>query len=172
MVELAERISDRHLTAKDNVSEFECGSSTWAVDVGGFLRDDALNQQSQGINKTRLFYLDGELAGFVSLLAYTLQLRKVRWLPNKIATHTTVPAVLLDQIGVDSKYQHQGIARLIMRWTHVEVSQSAIGARCIVLHCHKDNPAIALYKSEEYFIADPKGTDDLMLMAKDIYRVS
>lgn len=168
MVDLSERLSDRPLTAEENLSEFECGSEHWAVDVAGFLRENALTDQALGQNKTRLFYLDDDLAGFVSLLASNIDLREHSALPNRVGRWSTAPAVLLGQIGVHSKYQGKGIGTLLMSWTRYEVSQMSLGVRFIILHCDRENPALNWYIREGFIEADPKGTEGLILMAYDL----
>lgn len=168
MVDLSERLSDRPLTAEDNLSEFECGSEHWAVDVAGYLRENALTEQALGQNKTRLFYLDDDLVGFVSLLASYVDLRKHSALPNRVGRWSTAPAVLLGQIGVHSKYQKQGIGALLLAWTRYEVSHVKLGVRFIILHCDKENPALNWYISEGFIEADPEGTEGLILLAYDL----
>ena len=62
------------LTEKHDLSKFKCDSK----DLNEFLRKDALNQQKEKLNITKLMICDNEIIGFVTLLTDSLKLKVVR----------------------------------------------------------------------------------------------
>lgn len=62
------------LTEKHDLSNFECDSD----DLNDFIKNDALNQQQDKINITKLITCDDEIIGFVSLLTDTIPLKNIR----------------------------------------------------------------------------------------------
>ena len=62
------------LTEKHDLSGFECDSD----DLNDFLKNDALQQQENKLNLTKLIICDGEIVGYVSLLTDTIPLKDIR----------------------------------------------------------------------------------------------
>ena len=59
------------LTEKHDLSYFDCGDE----DLNDFLKKDALTQQKEKLNVTKLIMYNGKIIGFASLLTDTLKLR-------------------------------------------------------------------------------------------------
>ena len=109
-----ETLSDEH-----DVSGFESDSE----DLNNFLKNDALNQQKRKLNLTKLVICDGEIVGYVSLLADTISLKDIHeeYLIKDIKDqlHVTsrksrVPAVKIGRFAVDKKYAGQGLGSHIL----------------------------------------------------------
>jgi hypothetical protein len=60
------------LTSTHDLSDFNCESE----DLTNFLINDALDQQTDKINLTKLIMCNGEVIGFVTLLTDTIEIKK------------------------------------------------------------------------------------------------
>lgn len=63
----SEILSDCYL---NSITNFEC----YEKELESFLKEDALENQKQGISKTYLFFYENNLVGYVTLLTDTLRL--------------------------------------------------------------------------------------------------
>ena len=62
------------LTKNHDLSNFECECD----DLNEFLKNDALKQQKEKLNLTKLITCDGAIIGFVSLLTDSMKLKLLR----------------------------------------------------------------------------------------------
>jgi GNAT superfamily N-acetyltransferase len=83
---------------------FDCGRS----DQNEFLYDDAWRNQQDFVSTTYLFFVDGILAGYASVLTDLLPLG-----PDERGSlrYSQISAVKLGQLGVDRRFQGLGIGR-------------------------------------------------------------
>lgn len=61
------------LTQKHDLSNFECESE----DLNDFIKNDALKQQNDKVNITKIITCDGNIIGFVSLLTDVIPLKNI-----------------------------------------------------------------------------------------------
>lgn len=73
------------LSEEHDLSDFECESE----DLNDFLKNDALKQQKEKLNLTKLITCDGEIIGFVSLL--TDSIKKGLFFENLLLSKTLYP---------------------------------------------------------------------------------
>ena len=87
------------LTDTHDLSDFECESD----DLNDFLKNDALKQQNEKLNLTKLIICEGEIIGFVSLLTDSMKLRLLQDEAEKerikgslkVSENNTIPALKL-----------------------------------------------------------------------------
>ena len=85
------------LTDAHDLSDFECESD----DLNDFLKNDALKQQNEKLNLTKLIICEGEIIGFVSLLTDSMKLRLLQDEVEKekiegelkVSENNTIPAI-------------------------------------------------------------------------------
>ena len=123
-----EYIKDKYkfetLTEKHDLSNFECGSD----DLNDFVKNDALIQQQDKINITKLITCDDEIIGFVSLLTDTIPLKNIRdenirlkWEHHynenieKGPKKKPLPAIKIGRFAIDKKYTNNGLGSHIIR---------------------------------------------------------
>ena len=108
------RILDTH-----DLSDFECESD----DLNDFLKNDALKQQKEKLNLTKLIICDGEIIGFVSLLTDSMKLKllqdevekeKIKG-ELKVSENNTIPAIKIGRFAIDKKYTGHGLGSQILR---------------------------------------------------------
>ena len=133
----------KRIADKDEVSGFDCGEEPWHKEVSDFLTEDALDQQTLGLNTTLLFYMDESLIGFASLLASSIKLEDEPTLSAKSGLmgigYQEFPCVKIGQFGVDRAYQGQGIGGFMLSWVRGAVIEGAVGVRFLSLHVHRKN---------------------------------
>ncbi len=89
-------------------------------DLDDFLRADALRLDERNVVRTFLALYDGELTGYVSLMADAIVLqtkeRKRLWL--SAIDHPSVPAVKIARLAVGEHFRerHRGLGELLVRF--------------------------------------------------------
>lgn len=104
------------LNKEHDLSEFTCNSD----DLNDFIKNDALNQQEDNLNVTKLICCDDEIIGFFSLLADSINLKSIRdektreTIKKHLPKVKRVPAVKIGRFAIDKKYSNQGIGSHII----------------------------------------------------------
>jgi GNAT superfamily N-acetyltransferase len=161
---------------EDLLAEFKdfcCGEAPYHVDLDEFLRDDALKQSTDRLNKTFLCFAayDNEgphPVGYFALSAAHIDKDEVppgsgrRRLPYRI-----VPALLVGRFAVDRNHHRKGHGGRMMAKIRTIARELTIGCRFLALHVEADNEeAIKFYLKEEFIFAqgiDPVDGQRLML---------
>ncbi|WP_295588888.1 N-acetyltransferase [uncultured Methanobrevibacter sp.] len=143
------------LTEKHDLSKFKCDSK----DLNEFLRKDALNQQKEKLNITKLMICDNEIIGFVTLLTDSLKLKVVRdenikeLIKNElnISEKNNIASVKIGRYAIDSKYSNKGLGSFILRNiidNINDLSKRDVGIRFIIVEG---------YAKAYYFYVDKMG---------------
>lgn len=122
------------------MSNFECDSE----DLNDFLKNDALKQQKEKLNLTKLITCDDEIIGFVSLLTDSMKLKLLRDEIEKekikgkltVSENNPIPAIKIGRFAIDRKYSGQGLGSHILRSVLVSIkviSENTVGLRFIVV---------------------------------------
>ena len=107
------------LSEEHDLSDFDCGDD----DLNDFIKNDALAQQKEKLNVTKLATYNGKIIGFTSLLADALILRNRR--NQKIKTdiknqlkinnkNKLLPAVKIGRLAIDKRYIGKGLGSEIL----------------------------------------------------------
>ena len=136
------------LTEKHDLSNFECGSD----DLNDFVKNDALIQQQDKINITKLITCDDEIIGFVSLLTDTIPLKNIRdenirlklkhhYNENieKVPKKKQLPAIKIGRFAIDEKYAQKGLGSFIFRnvlLSILHLSKTKVGLRFITVEAY------------------------------------
>lgn len=151
----------KQLTEHDAVHSFDCGSNEWDIEVSDFLKEDALSDQTRGLNTTWLFQKDGALVGYTSLVASTLKLKDFPDWVIKLGLfktdRTDVPCVLIAQFGVCSSAQNEGNGTFILSWVRGSVLKSGFGVKLLTLHVDVRNDKGRRFWTKQKFINYPPG---------------
>jgi hypothetical protein len=101
------------LTDDHKLSDFKCESE----DLNNFLKDDALTQQKNKLNLTKLILCDDAIVGYVSLLSDTIPLKDIRDEDTKqeikdqlsiTSRKRKLPAIKIGRFAIDKKYSGKG----------------------------------------------------------------
>lgn len=102
------------LTKEHDLSYFQCDSK----DLNDFLKDDALIQQKNKFNITKLICCDKKIIGYFSLLADTIKINKLSEEDsNKLNEKTDfkeLPAIKIGRFAIDETYTNKGLGTLIL----------------------------------------------------------
>jgi len=154
-----EKLSEKHL---DVIRQFE----NQEKDLADFLREDALDNQNQGISVTYLFfYSDGGtqcLGGYITLLSDSIKIKQDKELKdafeNKGITYRTLPALKIGRMATDRKCQGRGIGTSMIKFaitTAFEQSKE-VGCRFLIVDAKKGAEDFYLKKGFKIFIGDQK----------------
>lgn len=144
-----------------DLSGFECDSK----DLEDFLKNDALVQQKDKINITKLIVCDDVIIGFVSLLTDTIPLKNVRneksrieLKPHfnsnieKVSKNKPLPAVKIGRFAIDKKYTGHGLGTHILRNVINSIrklSNNQVGLRFIIVEAYAS--AYTFYAFHNHF---------------------
>ncbi len=132
----------KKLGMTDNIGTFSCGNDEWHKDINAFLIDDALDQQTKGLNVTWLCLKEDKIVGYASLVSSTLKIEEPIWksvLRIGEIKRNDVPCGLIAQFGVARDYQRQGVGKFMLSFIRGAAIDSEFGIKLITLHVHKDN---------------------------------
>ena len=137
------------LTRTNNRKLFDCGDE----EVTRFLREKALQDQERDLSRTMVL-IDSPENPQTIIGYHTLVMSQVRQeeIPNDKPKITRgIPVILLGQIGIDLKFQRQGLGDLLLTDVQArvdEVSQK-VGIRALMLDARNEKLA-AWYESRDF----------------------
>lgn len=128
------------LTPDHDLTGFECDSE----DLNEFLKKDALKQQQENLNLTKLITCDENIIGFVSLLTDSMKLKLLRDEVQKekikdklnISENNTIPAIKIGRFAIDKKYSGKGLGTKIIRniISNIrEIAETQVGLRFVIV---------------------------------------
>jgi GNAT superfamily N-acetyltransferase len=149
------------------VEGFDCGREQ----VNRYLSRYAWQNQQAGASQTYVGVVDDAVVGF-----YTLAVGKVTQeeapsrLTKGLARHP-VPIMLLARLGVDHRWQGQGIGKALLRDAMLRTLQAAdiAGIRALAVHA-KDEDARRFYEPFD-LIPSPADPMHLFVLLKDVRRI-
>lgn len=129
------------LTRRHNRKLFDCNDA----DVTGFLREKALQDQERDLSRTTVL-VDPKESTTAIIGYHTLVLTQVRQeeIPNDRPRITRgIPVILLGQIGIDVKFQGQGLGDLLLTDVQARVDEISqkIGIRALMLDARDERLA-------------------------------
>lgn len=161
------------LTEDHDLSKFECESE----DLNDFLKNNALKQQKEKLNLTKLITCDERIIGFVSLLTDSM---KINFLKDKtekekikdklnISENNRLPAIKIGRFAIDKKYAGKGLGTQIIRnilVNIIKIAESDVGLRFVVVEGYAS--AYDFYVTHNNFINLKK--DDEILQKIDLIK--
>lgn len=161
------------LTKEHDLSEFECESE----DLNDFLKNDALKQQEEKLNLTKLIICDEEIIGFVSMLTDSMKINILRDKTEKekikdklnISENNRLPSIKIGRFAIDKKYAGKGLGTQILRniiVNIIKISKIDAGLRFLVVEGYAS--AYNFYVTHNNFINLKK--DDEILKKIDLIK--
>ena len=129
------------LTEHHDLSNFKCASD----DLNDFLKDDALTQQKNKLNLTKLLMCDDVIVGYVSLLTDTIPLKDIRDGDTKqdikdqldiTSKKRKLPAIKIGRFAVDEKYSRKGLGSEILMsvlFNVKNIAENNVGLRFVTV---------------------------------------
>mgnify|MGYP005806360155 CR=1 len=113
-----------------------------------FLKNESLDEQSKVLNSTRLF-IDtdtGKVIAYLSLCNDSIRL-EIEERDELNLTYTTVPAIKIARLAVDSQYQGQGIGKMLIKFAAYmgDKIRQMSGLIFLTLDCYEHR--VAFYES-------------------------
>lgn len=163
-----DRYSFRLLSEEVVIPPLDCGEEEWETDVADFLRDDALDQQNRGLNKTYLVYRNDAFVGFVSLVSSSIKPDDDEDIPD--VGYPDAPCLLVGRLGIQRDVQSQGIGSSILSWVRAEAVSARFGVRFVVLHVERTNRrARTFYQDNGFRRIDELSDGNSLFYLFDLY---
>ena len=159
------------LNSKHLLSDFCCDSN----DLNDFLKNDALNQQHDKMNLTKLVVYNGDIIGYFSLLTDTLRLKYIRNDLTKKQLHShlpkskLLPTVKIGRFAIDNEYSGNGIGTHVLSnliRNLIILSNNGVGFRFVVVDGFAK--AFNFYTNKGNFVNLQKDDDEIMKLDKII----
>jgi ribosomal protein S18 acetylase RimI-like enzyme len=141
------RLVPRLLTAEDApwLQRFHVGEEWWSHEITDFIRDQAFDDQQQGLSTTTLFSFPGlqDVIGFCTAASGGVPVNHVGpviTLPSTFAA-TRVPAVIIPYFGVGRQYRRLGHygQEIHLRLLEGIAEPSWAAVRLLYLECWEQN---------------------------------
>ena len=180
------------LTDEHDLSNFKCASD----DLNDFLKDDALTQQKNKLNLTKLVMCDDTIVGYVSLLTDTIPLKDIRDEDTKrdikdqlyiTSKKRKLPAIKIGRFAIDEKYAHKGLGSEILMsilFNVKNIAENNVGLRFVTVEgyasaysFYTDHNFINLKKDDDKIkekldvIGTKSGTDILFIFGFKSFRM-
>lgn len=128
-----EEVLRRHLDEPPSLG-FDCGRDT----QNRYFYERAFNEQQQMLSATYLYYVSGMLASYVTVCMDAVVLG-TRERPSSIP-YKQVSALKLAQLGVDTRFQGQGLGAFVVAGVFAMASDAArqFGCRYVTLDSEPD----------------------------------
>ena len=133
---------------------FDCGDK----EVTGFLREKALQDHERDLSRTMVL-LDEQvpprIIGFHTLLMTQVKQEEI---PNdRPSIRRGIPVIMLGQLGVDIKFQKQGLGDLLLMDAQARVDEISrkVGIRAMMLDARSER--LAQWYEQHDFIRFPSG---------------
>jgi GNAT superfamily N-acetyltransferase len=137
------------LNKNNNLFSFNCLSQ----ELNDFLKNDALKDQNNMISRTSLCFWNGELVGFFTLIADTIEAKAViDGLEHY--EYRKYPGVKIARLAVDTRFERRGIGTYLLLAAigkTLSVCES-IGCRYILVDSKKDS--IGFYQKNEFKLVE------------------
>jgi GNAT superfamily N-acetyltransferase len=149
------------------VEGFDCGHEQ----LNRYLLRYAWQNQQAGASQTYVGIVDDTVAGFYTLAAgQVTQEEAPSRLTKGLARHP-VPIMLLARLGVDRRWQGQGIGKALLKDAMLRTLRAAdiAGIRAFAVHA-KDENAKRFYEHFD-FIPSPVDPLHLFVLPKDLRRI-
>ena len=137
------------------IMSFDCGND----ELNEFLRTDEVTEfEREHLGKTTLVYCHGELAGYYTIYADSLErtyVRKHGSLSKASAMHVkSIPAIMVGRLAVDRKWQGKGVGKAILERIAMYALDNShhLGIRLILVQARLD--AVPFYEKSG-FVAVP-----------------
>ena len=111
-------------------------------DLNDFLRNDALKSQYDLLTRTFLCFYKGRLAGFLTLVTDTIEVKLVDEDDGVDGyPYQKYPAIKIARLAVDKRFERQGIGRFLLLAAVGKVYQISkdVGCRYITLDSKRDS---------------------------------
>lgn len=150
---IIDNYSFENLNEQHDLSEFSCESD----DLNDFLINDAMNQQNDNLNLTKLICCNDEIIGFFSLLTDTIELKKIRddetkdSITNHYPKSKKVPAIKIGRLAICEKYSGNGLgSQILLNIIHNirNLANNHVGLRFITVEGYVK--AYTLYKRNNF----------------------
>jgi GNAT superfamily N-acetyltransferase len=133
-----EDLSILPLTANSRIEAFRSINE----DLNDFLRNEALKSQENLLTRTFLCFCRGSLAGFLTLVTDTIEVKLVDEDDGVDSyPYQKYPAIKIARLAVDKRYERQGIGRFLLLAAVGKVYQISkdIGCRYITIDSKRES---------------------------------
>jgi GNAT superfamily N-acetyltransferase len=97
-------------TERHDVSRFESRSA----DLNAFLKENALENQKELVNKTFICCHFNQLVGYITFTTDIIEKREVRKEGRIGVPYKEYPAIKIARLAVDKKYERRGVGRFLL----------------------------------------------------------
>jgi GNAT superfamily N-acetyltransferase len=156
------------LTKRHNLSSFESTN----VDLNDFLKNDALADQEWLVSKTYLCYWNKSMAGYITLVTDTLEVKVVDEEDGiKDYPYRKYPSLRIARLAVDKTFERRGIGRFLMLAAigmAIDVS-SKVGCRYISVDSKPES--VGFYERHGFKLIERYRNSDFPKMYLNMYPI-
>lgn len=105
--------------------------------MNSFVKDEAYDEQSSGLNRTSLLFYDDNLVGYVSLCADSIKLKEDE-LENAHLPYETVPAIKVARLAIHKTFHRKGLGKYLINYavSRAFKTREFCGVKFLTVDCH------------------------------------
>jgi GNAT superfamily N-acetyltransferase len=131
------------LSPKYNLSPFDSGDA----ELNDFLQHDALREQIEFLSKTHLCFYRDRIAGFISMAADSVQVKRDKLDPSQLiddCEYPAYPCILIARLAVDRRLHGYGVGSYLLSLAIGYAMDSPLGCRYLAVDPKED--ALGFYE--------------------------
>lgn len=110
----------------------------YSKNINEFLKKEALNEQEQGLNTTHLFYINNQLAGFISLCSDSIRLSLDEKSEDGVP-YANIPSLKIARLAIDINFQGRKLGEYLIKFAVASAlnTRKIMGVKFITVDCYK-----------------------------------
>ena len=134
------------LEESDDLSAFDCSHED-IMGLDEFIHSEAQQFQKEKLGVTHLFFYNGEIVGFATLLMSQIE---IRYAPGILSLRTTVkyyPALQIGRLATHNNYRFRKIGKSICLWCVSLAQQLSRQVGCCLVVVLTEGKPVEFYKT-------------------------
>jgi GNAT superfamily N-acetyltransferase len=127
-----QKLTVKSLNKEMDLSCFDCSQDD-DLDLNGFIHNEALQYQQDGMGTTYTFHYQNDFVGYVTVAMHAIEVKETRL--HIVTNQKHYPALLLGRLGVHNNYRNRGVGHSMCLWTigYAKKLSKEVGCRFVVL---------------------------------------
>jgi GNAT superfamily N-acetyltransferase len=154
------------LSPLHDLSDFDSGNE----ELNDFLKNDSIRDQRNLISKTHLCLWKDHLAGFITLVADSVQVKRIdRSDYMNGYRYSVYPCLLIGRLAVDSRFQRSGVGNFLLSLALGLAIDGPIGCRYLSVDSKVD--AVTFYQDAGFRFMEKQASRQYPRMYLNVYKI-
>lgn len=158
-----------YLTESADIASFQCND----IDLNGYLKEDAMENQKSRLSVTRLVYWQGNIVGYFTLINDCIQKKWIDTLDGEEGyPYPSYPALKIARLATHNDYERRGIGSAMLLEIIIIALNISDYVGCRILTVDAKMGSLIFYKKYGFKLANAKITGDTIPLYLDFHKLS